>query len=113
MYSQAWPLKWLTSVPQWFWMTVVKSAAVNCPLDTQLGSWLYHTQLCPRRSCPFVFARFAICSPPENVNVPRVGSVASHFMLFAGVIWPNSSLLSRIAVYAVSESSPLSVAVPK
>ena len=45
MYSQTWPLKWLTSVPQWFWMTVVKSAAVNCPLDTQLGSWLYHTQL--------------------------------------------------------------------
>ena len=34
-------------------------------------------------------------------------------MLFAGVSWPNSMLLSRIAVYAVSESSGLSVALPK
>ena len=34
-------------------------------------------------------------------------------MLFAGVICPNSLLLSRIAVYAVSVSSLLSVAVPK
>ena len=59
-------------------MTVVKSAEVNCPLDTQLGSWLYQTQLCPRRSWPFVLARLAIWSPPEKVNVPRVGSVASY-----------------------------------
>lgn len=37
----------------------------------------------------------------------------THFMLFAGVIWPNIVLSSRIAVYAVSVSSGLSVAVPK
>ena len=37
----------------------------------------------------------------------------THFMELAGVICPNSALLSRMAVYAASESSPLSVAVPK
>ena len=58
-------------------MIVVRSADEKPPFETQLGSWLYHTQLCPRRSCPFVLARFAIWSPPENVNVPRSGSVAS------------------------------------
>ena len=64
-------------VLQWVWMIEVKVAELKLPLETQLGSWLYHTQLCPRRSCPFVLARFAIWSPPENVNVPRSGSVAS------------------------------------
>ena len=37
----------------------------------------------------------------------------THFMLLAGVIWPNMLASSKIAVYAVSESSLLSVAVPK
>ena len=37
----------------------------------------------------------------------------THFMLLAGVIWPNKVLSSKIATYAVSVSSGLSVAVPK
>ena len=37
----------------------------------------------------------------------------THFMLFAAVICPNIALSLRMAVYAVSLSSPLSVAVPK
>ena len=32
-------------VEQWFWMTAVRVAAVQLPLVTQLGSWLYQTQL--------------------------------------------------------------------
>ena len=71
-----------------------------------------------------------------NVNVPRVGSVAScpckteyvsashtlsgyapqvltHFILLPGVIWPNSLEFERTVTYALSESSGLSVALPK
>ena len=81
---------------------------------------------------PFVLARLAMTSPFANVKTPCWGSVASysglvsrlldkrinctrltHFMLLAAVIWPNIALSLRIAVYAVSLSSPLSVAVPK
>ena len=58
-------------------MIDVNWAAVKLPLDTQLGSWLCQTQLCPRSSWPFAFARFAITSPLVNVNVPCEGSVAS------------------------------------
>lgn len=52
-------------------------------------------------------------SPFVKVKVPRVPSVASHFMLFPGVITPNSLLFFRMVVYAASLSSPLSVADPK
>jgi hypothetical protein len=52
-------------------------------------------------------------SPFVSVKVPRVPSVASHFMLFPGVITPNSLLFFRMVVYAASLSSPLSVAEPK
>lgn len=48
-----------------------------------------------------------------NVKVPCSGSVASHFILFPGVICPKYAAWSRIAVYAVSVSSGLSVALPK
>ena len=78
----------------------------------------------------FFLAMAAMASPFVKVKVPRDGSVASylwfehlrkhnehgehtHFMLLAGVIWPNMVPSLRIAVYAASVSSLLSVAVPK
>lgn len=89
------------------------SVALKLPDETQLGSWLCQTQVWPRSSCPFAFAKFAMTSPPENVNTPRDFSIASHFMLFPGVIWPNCAVLLRSARYGASVSSPLSVAEPK
>ena len=41
------------------------------------------------------------------------GSLLTHFILFPGVICPNSDELLRTATYAVSVSSGLSVAEPK
>jgi hypothetical protein len=110
---------------------LVSWAVVNLPFETQLGSCWYHTQLWPRSSWPFVLARLAIASPWVNVKVPCDGSVASypayrikiintkgfllhtHFILLAGVIWPNMPELARIVVYWLVERSPLSTAVPK
>ena len=37
----------------------------------------------------------------------------THFMLFPGVIWPNSLVFCKPATYAESDSSGLSVALPK
>lgn len=37
----------------------------------------------------------------------------THFMLLPGVIWPNSFAFDRILTYAESDSSGLSVALPK
>ncbi len=58
-------------------MTDVKVEELNPPLDTQLGSWLYHTQLCPRMICPFVLARATTWSALVKVKLPREGSVES------------------------------------
>lgn len=53
-------------------------------------------------------------SPPVSTHfVEQQHRVLAYFILLAGVIWPNIVLSSRIAVYPVSESSLLSVAVPK
>ena len=62
---------------QCVWMIDVRVAALKLPLDTQLGSWLYQTQLWPRRSMLFFLAMAAIASPFVKVKVPRDGSVAS------------------------------------
>ena len=43
----------------------------------------------------------------------RLDNERTHFILLPGVIWPNIAPSSRIASYAVSVSSGLSVAVPK
>lgn len=84
-------------------------------LETQLGSWLYHTQLCPvkfthvsncnntnygflpRRSWPLVFARLAIWSAPLQENCPREGSVASYVIQSAlAFISPKNPRSRRI-----------------
>ena len=52
-------------------------------------------------------------SPAAKVKFPGAGSIASHFIEFAGVICPKSDMFASAAEYAESESSPLSVAVPK
>jgi len=52
-------------------------------------------------------------SPLVKVKVSLEPSVVSHFMLFPGVICPNSLVLLKSARYWASVSSTLSVAQPK
>ena len=54
-----------------------------------------------------------MASPPVKLKVSLEPSVASHFILFPGVICPNSLVLLKSARYWASVSSGLSVAEPK
>ena len=57
---------------------------------------------------PFCVAKFMTWSAPPKEKDPRLGSVASHFMAFSGVIEPNSFLFlmmfcSELSLRMVSE----------
>ena len=70
----------------------------------------------PRRLSRVLHAEYVrqhCCAPLAiDVGVRRTMTL-THFMLFPGVICPNSLLWLSFATYAVSVSSGLSVALPK
>jgi len=78
----------------------------------QDGNCSCQTRLWHLMTCPFFAASAVVASPSVNVNVPGLGSMASHFCAFPGVSCPKSEILERAAVYTAS-SVGLSVAVPK
>ncbi len=78
----------------WSFMAVRRSEAPSVP--TQEGSWECQTRVWPRTSMPRLCAWSTIRSAEVKVKVPRLGSVASHFISFSGVTEPNSR--SSVAV---------------
>lgn len=50
---------------------------------TQEGSWECQTRVWPRTSMPWLCAWSTIRSAEVKVKLPRLGSVASHFISFS------------------------------
>jgi hypothetical protein len=83
------PISWL----MWLVMTEIRVALLKLLLETQLGSCEYHTRVWQRTCLPFCVAQLTCWSAAPKLNWPRLGSVASHFCAFSGVMEPNSLLM--------------------
>lgn len=107
------PLYRAITVLMWFSITLIRVALLLIWF-TQFGNWEYHTRVWQRICFPFCVAQLATWSAPLKLNCPRLGSVASHFMAFSGVMEPNSDLImfcSLLSLRMVSEV-PMSARVP-
>lgn len=83
------PITWLI----WLVITEISVALLKPLLETQLGSCEYYTSVWQRTYLPFYMAQLTCWSAALKLNWLRLGSVASHFYAFSGVMEPNSLLM--------------------
>src|SRR4051812_37981759 len=93
----------------WFCTAVFRSVALR--LETHAGSCECHTSTRPRIGAPIEAALAAMVSALTKLNVPRFGSVASHFNSLSGVTMVNS--VARRELYVESLRLLAPTAVPK
>src|SRR6185437_5104730 len=107
--SQYWilPAKWVAT-PVMCALIAASRSVPEVMLLTHGASWLCQTRVWPRIFMLWLCAWLTRLSAAAKLNVPRDGSVVSHFISFSGVRPVNS--VSKVLMYWASPTWPLATA---